>query len=397
MCLVAKTTYNGGFCNLDVKIDCLQLKRIMVVLIRCNDIVSDPRAMKYVKYLRQTRKDYLLIGWDREGNKGEQPYTIYYHKKAGFNVGGFKAVRDRIGWMWFVYKSLIKNASRKAVLHGCDVDSAFPAACYKLTHHSTKLIFDVFDWFSHTLVKQSAYIRRAFSFMERFTLSKSDHVIICEAERKEQVQFPIQDEVLSVLPNIPYFETENFLKSAPFNWANPSLLCFSYVGGLVCNRCLKELISIAQKGIINLAIAGYGRKELEDTLSSLKDCPNIRYFGKVKYEDGLNISYNSDIMYAMYSIETPNHVYAAPNKYYEAMFLGKPLLTTKGTIVERKVLSNKIGYVTGETENEIIDAIRRIDKEDAKEKGRVARQLWESKYCSFTKDFMEREYAKMIK
>ena len=369
----------------------------MVIIIRCNDVLSDPRAVKYVKYLCQTGKEYLLIGWDREGNNEEHTNTIYYHKKAGFNVGGLKAVSDRIGWMWFVYKTLIKYAPRNAILHGCDVDSAFPAACYKLTHHSTKLIFDVFDWFSSSLAKQSAYIRRAFSFMERFTLNKSNHVIICEEERKEQIQFPIQDKKLSILPNIPYFETETFLRSTPFRWANPSLLCFSYVGGLVCDRCLNEIISIAQKGIINLAIAGYGRKELEDKLSSLKDCPNIRYFGKVKYEDGLNISFNSDIMFAMYSIENPNHVYAAPNKYYEAMLLGKPLLTTKGTIVEKKVLSNKIGYVAGETEKEIVEAIKRIDKEDVKKKGRAARQLWESRYRSFTEDFMEKEYEEMIK
>lgn len=369
----------------------------MVIIIRCNNIISDPRAMKYVKYLRQTRKDYLLIGWNREGNLVNTSNSIYYQKKAGFNVGGFKAVSNRIGWMWFVYKSLIKYAPRNAILHGCDVDSAFPAACYKLTHHSTKLIFDVFDWFSSSLAKQSAYIRRAFSFMERFTLNKSNHVIICEEERKEQIQFPIQDKKLSILPNIPYFETETFLRSTPFRWANPSLLCFSYVGGLVCDRCLNEIISIAQKGIINLAIAGYGRKDLEEKLSSLKDCPNIRYYGKVKYEVGLNISFNSDIMFAMYSIDNPNHVYAAPNKYYEAMLLGKPLFTTKGTIVEKKVLSNKLGYVAGETEKEIVEAIKRIDKEDVKKKGRTARQLWESRYRSFSEDFMEKEYEEMIK
>ena len=369
----------------------------MVIIIRCNNILSDPRAMKYVKYLRQTGKEYLLIGWDREGNQENIPNTICYKKKAGFNVGGFKAVRDRIGWMWFVYKSLIKFAPHNAVLHGCDVDSAFPAACYKFTHHSARLIFDVFDWFSSSLANQSTFIKRVFSFMERFTLCKSDYVIICEEERKEQIQFSIKDDIISILPNIPYFETESFLKSTTFNWTNPSLLCFSYVGGLVSFRCLNELISIAQKGMINLAIAGYGRKELEEKLSSLKDCPNIKYFGKVKYEDGLNISFNSDIMFAMYSVEIPNHVYAAPNKYYEAMFLGKPILTTRGTIVEKKVLTNNIGYVTGETEKEIVETIERISKEDAKEKGMIARQLWELHYRSFTEDFMENDYLAMIK
>ena len=39
----------------------------MVVLIRCNDIQSDPRAMKYVRYLQERCIEHRLIGWDRDG------------------------------------------------------------------------------------------------------------------------------------------------------------------------------------------------------------------------------------------------------------------------------------------------------------------------------------------
>ena len=39
----------------------------------------------------------------------------------------------------------------------------------------------------------------------------------------------------------------------------------------------------------------------------------------------------------------------------------------------------------------------KIDKEGAKEKGRVARQLWDLKYRFFTENYMEKEYEEMIK
>ena len=302
----------------------------MVILIRCNDISTDPRAMKYVRYLQENGIEHKLIGWDRDGKNPDLSNSVMWKEQAGYNVGGFKAVKNRIGWMWFVYRQLCKMKPKDAIIHGCDVDSAFPAACYKLFHSKNKLIFDVFDWFSATLFNQKAYILAAFKFLEKFTVKLSNRVILCEQERIEQIPFKFPLTKLSVLPNIPYFASESFLKEDSTKRFNNELITFSYVGGFSSDRCLLEVVSIAEKGLINLSIAGFGHEELEERLKTdTEKYPNIRYYGRVKYEDGLNISYNSDIMYAMYQTFNPNNVYAAPNKYYEAMFLGKPLFTTK--------------------------------------------------------------------
>lgn len=86
-------------------------------------------------------------------------------------------------------------------------------------------------------------------------------------------------------------------------------------------------------GICNLLIAGYGAKEIEERCINLNEKDNIIYFGKVVYDQGLNIMYNGDVIYAMYCKTNPNHIFAAPNKYYEAMLLAKPIISTKGTIV----------------------------------------------------------------
>ena len=100
----------------------------MVILIRCNDILSDPRAMKYVKYLQENDIEHFLIGWDRDCNNTSIPHSVLWKQQAGFNVGGLKAVLYRIGWMWFVFKQLHKLKPQNAVFHGCDLDAAFPAA-----------------------------------------------------------------------------------------------------------------------------------------------------------------------------------------------------------------------------------------------------------------------------
>ena len=74
-------------------------------------------------------------------------------------------------------------------------------------------------------------------------------------------------------------------------------------------------------GYVNLLIAGFGDDRIERRCIEMSARENIKYFGTVSYEQGLHISYNSDIIYAMYCKTNPNHIYAAPNKYYEAMLL----------------------------------------------------------------------------
>ena len=367
----------------------------MVILIRCNDIVSDPRAMKYVRFLQEEGIEHRLIGWDRDGFKPDCLNAIMWQKKAGYNVGGLRAVRNRLGWMFFVLKQLIKYGRKDVVLHGCDIDCAFPAAVYKVFNHKAKLIFDIFDWFSATLYDQKPYVLKAFNILEAFTVKHADKIILCEPERIEQIPFKVDCSLITILPNIPYFENSSFLKEEDDLFKN-DLITFSYVGGFSKDRCLFEIVRIAEDGIINLAIAGYGDKDLEDLLESLSDCPNIKYYGKVPYQKGLNISYNSDVMYAMYSKDNPNNVYAAPNKYYESMFLGKPIFSTKGTIVENKVIDNKTGFVSEESEDDIKHAISMIKKNCIEEYGNNAHILWDERYRNYTSDWLRNIYQPFI-
>jgi len=371
----------------------------MVVLIRCNGIITDPRAMKYVTYLKETGQDYILIGWDRDGGIQDSERAFYYHHKAGYNVGGVKAVINRVGWMAFVVKTLKSLHLKGFAIHACDLDAVYPAVIYnKIVSRSRKarILFDVFDWFSATLFEQPKPVLCAFKHMEHVSVNNSNLIVICEPERIEQIPYRISKEKISVFPNIPYFSETSFLvKKKEFGFDN-DLFTFSYVGGFVQSRCINEIITLAEHGMVNLLIAGFGDTQIEERLTSLKNHLHIKYFGRVKYMDGLNIMYNSDVIYAMYSKVNPNHIYAAPNKYYESMFLGKPIFSTKGTIVEKKVISNKTGYVSEESVSDIKNVISSITRDSIIEYGENAHRLWIEKYGSYTSDWLNNEYRAFI-
>jgi glycosyltransferase involved in cell wall biosynthesis len=227
--------------------------------------------------------------------------------------------------------------------------------------------------------------------MEWLSVKEADHIIICEPERIKQIPYNIEGRY-SVLQNIPSFSTTDFLYDDKDYHFDNNLFTLVYVGGFTNDRCLAELIDGAAKGFYNLNIAGYGTKNVLAQLESLRDCPNIRYYGKVEYTLGLRIMYNSDIIYAMYSKQNPNHLYAAPNKYYEAMFVGKPIITTNGIITADKVQKNGIGYGIDETLEDLEKLIQNLTRKDVAQKAEKVSALW-GEYKNVTEQYLTNKYA----
>ena len=368
----------------------------MIYLLRCNSILADSRVLKYVSFYKENKIDYRIVGWDRTNEGVKIENGIIYQKKSGYRVGGLKAAYYRILWMLYVLRQL-KKASKVDSIHACDLDTAFPAVIYKaFFNRKAKVVFDVFDWFSDNLGDQNALIRGAFKLMEKISVKGSDAVIICEPERREQIPYQLKTEPL-IFPNIPSFSNYDFLKEDKSLKFDNELLTLSYVGGFINDRFLKELLKLADEHLINLLIAGYGEEDIVELCNSLKDRDNVQYLGKVPYQKGLTIMYNSDIIYAMYCKVSRNNVFAAPNKYYEAMLLGKPIISTKGTILEKKIVGNNMGYVVEEDYQELKSLVTQIKHDDMLAKGKNARELWESKYQDYTQNFLHGEYMELIK
>lgn len=370
----------------------------MILLIRSNDIFSDPRAMKYVRYFDQKNIEYKLLGWNRDKvSTIDNRRGIYFNKKAGYNVGGLKAVFNRVRWIIFVLKTLLfKLRADKIIIHACDLDAAFPAVVFKiLTKRKVQVIFDIFDWYSDTLYNQKKYILNAFVFMERLTIKYSDYYILCEEERINQIPYQLDETKILILPNIPYFDKVDFLSVTPDYSFNNDKITFSYVGVFSEERCIHEIINIAKSGYINLLIAGFGNTNIEHELSQINSL-NIKYFGKVNYQIGLNIMFNSDIIYAMYAKTNPNHIYAAPNKFYEAMLLGKAIFSTRGIIIQNKISKWKTGVCADDNYIDIKNQILGLNKDEIEKMGLRAYQLWIDKYCSYTENFLNGIYTKVI-
>ena len=117
--------------------------------------------------------------------------------------------------------------------------------------------------------------------------------------------------------------------------------------------------AISESKNLELYVAGFGT--LEDffvELSQIYD--NIFYYGRLTYDYTLSLENECDIMLAIYDPAIDNHRFAAPNKFYESLMLGKPVIMARGTGMSEVVAEKGIGELIEFSKEGFIDGVNRL-------------------------------------
>lgn len=362
-----------------------------IYILRSNDLNPDPRVDKYVHFFKHEGLPYRLVGWNREAAKINAPHTDYYNHYATYG-SGLKNLWGMICWNIFLFVYLFRRRKYIKVIHACDFDTIMPALLMKLFVNMT-VIFDVFDWYTDSRNINNRLIKLALCSLEKVAVRKSDYIIICEPERIVQLGNVNQAKVLT-MPNIPDFPVTSGDMGRSFN--SHQEVSIGYVGILSRFRGLEALLKVvSEMPTVTLHIAGFG--ELESmVLEYANHYHNILFEGKVAYEQGLSILASSDCIYAMYYTNVKNHILAAPNKFYESLYLGRPLITTIGTLVGEKVQKYDSGFVIEEGKEALRTLLSNINMDICMAKGKKAYDCWQHVFCEKIASFFKNEYAPII-
>ena len=363
----------------------------MVVLIRDNECI-EPRIKTYENFLMKSGIHFVTLGWDRKGISSDDEHHIFFKKPAAYGKKIFNII-PKLEWMLFVNRQLRKLKGKIDVIHACDVDAVIPSFRFA-KKNNIKIIFDVFDWITSEL--DNNFVFRYIEKLENKYYEKSDYVIICEEERNKQAKTTARN--LLVMPNIPYKEylPNDDVIAQISSRKNNSRLTLGYVGVFDYNRGLEDLLeAVGSCSEVSLEIAGYGGlNELVE--SAAQKYSNIHFWGSVDYDKGQTILSQTDMVVALYYLTNPVHRFAAPNKYYEALKLNKPLLTTKGTLVGDKVVKYKTGSAIDEGKKTILDVFNSVlEKSDLEEMVENSKCIWEEHYKNYIENFLECEYKKI--
>jgi glycosyltransferase involved in cell wall biosynthesis len=335
----------------------------VAVVRSANSIIYDPRVKKIIKSLKK-RYSVSALGWDRDGlpKKKLDDYIVelkLFRLKTSFWKPSLPRLFIRLVvffplfWAWVFVNLVIQ---RPEVVHACDLDTVLPCYVYKKIFRK-RLIFDVFDRYAMVFIP--AKFKRFFAivnWLEELLGNKADALIIAGGQKVLET-FRKKPKLCAVVLNCPEDCMPDKKKELTSNnGSSKEALTLVYTGGIRRGRALENLVSIINSlNGVNLVIAGpIMDKEL---FAQIDHNPGIRYDGVFEPSDALALEKSSDVMIALYDTAVAWNRITLPNKLFEAMMCGIPIITNIATEIVNETQCGivvKDYYDINEIQNAII-------------------------------------------
>ena len=369
-----------------------------MAIIRSNYPLLEPRVMKTMRALQEKDVSVVLIGWDRQMTE-----LRAYGQRAGVDCRlHIFRLKTPVGsplisiilpfwWCYVVAVALLKCGS---ILHACDLDALVPSLFVKIVTRR-KVVYDIFDFYSDRLPEESL-TRRVLGFLEKFSARFADMVILADEKRVQQVRGLKTKKAITIYNSPPSISFPKKLTEISDN-------CYTlfYCGLLDFRRGILSACE-AVEGLpsVRLILAGYTGPHYERLLSLVKKYNNTTFIGALSYDQVLDFTKRSDALLALYDPLVPNYRYASPNKLFEAMMCGKPIIVTADTLMAERVLRHACGIVVKHDDVESVrEAIQCLNNEPAFSEllGKNGRKAYLRFYnWSAMKKRLIRNYSQMI-
>jgi glycosyltransferase involved in cell wall biosynthesis len=347
-----------------------------VTLIRSRAIGLTVNIHKWAKTLSENGYSVKLLVWDREGKKGVEGSNGYTICRFGF-----KAPRDKLTALfylpvWWAYEFLFLLRDDSDVINAFNLDTLIPALLIKLVKRF-RLCYTIYDFYSDNLPTQiPSVIRNCVASVEKFGIRFTDSLFLVDETRYEQVRGA-------------RIKRAAYIYNSPYDYFNPQILSRSasevlifHAGKILKTEGLEHMISaIRDLDDVKLVIAGVGPDK--DILAQPSLPANFQYIGWIPYEEVIRRELEADIFFAFYDIKIPNNKYASPNKLFEAMMCGKPIIVSDGSSMADIVRKENCGLVVpyGDVDS-IREAVLKLknDLQLRQTLGKDGRKAYEEKY-----------------
>lgn len=364
-----------------------------VIFIRNSNIFDDSRATKEINLLLEMGFNVYVLGWARNTEakriseesfsqwKGRiffKFYSIYLS-----NGIGMKNIDKLFGWFKWIYNE-VKKINDIVFMHICNLDSAI-GAYHFCEVKRIPYVYDIYDYYvdSHRI---PFCLKIIVEYFETKIINRSATTIICTEERKQQIG-KSSPKKLIIVHNSPEINTL-YREEVESDYV--------YCGSLCEGRLIKEILDeYPQNTDLKFKFAG-NDVYFEYVKQLSGEYENIEFLGSLRYSEVLKVEAKSRVISAIYEPSIRNHKLCAPNKFYEALALGKPLIVCRGTGIDKIVEKENIGFVINYDSKEFYQALRALKKDEilCREMGDRARELYEEKYrWSLMKEKLRQVYS----
>lgn len=345
-----------------------------VLMLVTNGFRPDPRVAKEAEALVSDGYNVTVLAWDRE-NK--------YPDRADYR--GARIERIRTGWAGsmlsfalfyplFCLRSLTYALRKDAdIIHSHDFDT-LPLGFLISWLKQIPLVFDAHENYAEMItVDLPGMVPRAVERLEGLLIRKVDLVITVNEINAARMRPNARNDVVLIENCI------NIPEQPPPEFEGRDLALL-YVGTLEPMRYIEETI-VASKRMEDCVykVAGWGR--LENAVRKEADGVKVHFLGILPHSSVLQEMASSDVVLCLLDPSNKNYAGASSTKIYEAMAVGVPVLTTRGTTSGELVSRTGCGLVIDWSEDNYRWAIEQFrDPEKRREWGRAGREAAEREY-----------------
>lgn len=321
-----------------------------VTIVRSRAI--DPAVKKIAKTLSQSGYTVKLLVWDRQNTLKDESDWGYEICCFNFSAPYDKPVVLLYLPIWWAYEFFFLLKGDCNVIHACDLDTLIPAILVKVIR-KVKLCYTIYDFYADNIPKRIPnMVKKLVASLEKFWIRFADVLFLVDESRYEQVKGAKINNLGYVYNSPPdYFYAKQRQKSS-----TGAEITIFYAGIIHKSRGLEYMLrAVAELDCVRLVVAGTGpdKNLLENLPIDVKE--KIQYIGWISYEEVIKKTMATDVLFAFYDPTIPNNKYASPNKLFEAMMCGIPIIVNDNTSMANIVRKEDCGLVVPYGD---IDAIR---------------------------------------
>jgi len=271
---------------------------------------------------------------------------------------------------WFL-RIIVVFSKENIVMVNCHSLPVLSVGMIFKTFKHSKVIYDTHELETETATMSR--IRKLFSkILERLLINHVDSVIVVSNSIADWYKNQYKLKTVNVVRNVPYYCDTKYVQprilKERFNIPQNHVL-YIYQGMLSTERGIEILLSVFSKLNNNRHIVFMGYGPLENSIKKYEaEYPNIHLQPAVKPEEITHFTSSADIGICIIKSTCLSYYYSLPNKLFEYIMSGLPVIVNDFPEMAKFVDDNKIGWKVPADEESISQLIKETSIVEIEEK-----------------------------
>ena len=302
--------------------------------------ISQPRCLKRLEAIKNAGFEIAVYGFDNglyNENIRNKDYKIHSIRIDGKGNKFVKSIKKIL----FI-KKVCSISSSHDILYAFGIDIAFWV--YLFTGGRRKYIYEEAD-LNYTKFSNK-YIVRFFKSVDKYLIRHSYYAVLTSDGFVEYVyEFSIPPKQIIVLPNKLNVYFRNVSRNF-YELQNVEKIRFGFIGAVRYPNTIVRFAEVVGKYFPQYEFTFWGTGiGINEAMIRCETYNNVKFEGAFRNPEDLETIYsNIDINIVCYDTTYFNVTIAEPNKLYESIFFGKPMVVSANTFLATKVKEWGIGF-----------------------------------------------------